>query len=317
VQLRIFTEPQQGATYETLLAVARAAEDGGFDGFFRSDHFIPDEFFPAAGPQGLPGPSDAWVTLGALARETSRIRLGTLMTSATFRHPGALAITVAGVDAMSGGRIEFGLGAGWFADEHRAYGIPFPPQAERFERLAEQLQIITGLWDTPAGQRFSFAGRHYTLTDSPGLPKPVQAPHPPILIGGLGTRRTPDLAVRYAAEFNVPFADPQTVAAQFERVRQACVAAGRDPASLVLSAAVRFACGRDDAEVLRRATAIGADGPRSQPYDLTGTPARVLDQLGQLAEIGAQRVYLQLLDLQDLDQIALVAAEVLPAARSL
>ena len=315
MRLRIFTEPQQGAAYETLLTMARAAEDGGFDGFFRSDHFIPDEFFPAAGPQGLPGPSDAWVTLGALARETSSIRLGTLMTSATFRHPGPLAITVAGVDAMSGGRIELGIGAGWFEEEHRAYGIPFPPQAERFSRLTEQLQVITGLWGTPAGQRFSFAGRYYTLADSPGLPKPVQAPHPPILIGGLGSRRTPELAARYAAEFNVPFADLATVAAQFERVRASCVAARRDPASIVLSAAVRFACGRDDAEVRRRATAIGADQPR--PGDLTGSPAQVLDQLGQLAQIGAKRVYLQLLDLLDLDHLALVAAEVLPAARAL
>jgi F420-dependent oxidoreductase-like protein len=315
MRLRIFTEPQQGAGYETLLAVARAAEDGGFDGFFRSDHLIPDEFFPAAGLLGLPGPSDAWVTLGALARETSRIRLGTLMTSATFRHPGALAIIVAGVDAMSSGRIELGIGAGWFEEEHRAYGIPFPPQAERFDRLTEQLQVITGLWGTPAGQRFSFTGRHYTLADSPGLPKPVQAPHPPILIGGLGSRRTPELAARYAAEFNVPFADLATVAAQFDRVRVSCVAAGRDPASIVLSAAVRFACGRDDAEIRRRTTAIGAD--QSRPGDLTGSPEQVLDQLGQLAEIGAERVYLQLLDLEDLDQVALVAAEVLPAALGL
>jgi F420-dependent oxidoreductase-like protein len=240
VLLRIFTEPQQGATYQTLLAVARAAEDGGFDGFFRSDHFLPDSSFPAAGPAGLPGPSDAWITLGALARETSRIRLGTLMTAATFRHPGPLAIAVAGVDAMSNGRVEFGIGAGWFEKEHRAYGIPFPAQAERFDRLNEQLLIITGLWSTPAGECFSFAGRYYTLVDAPALPKPAQVPHPPILIGGLGTRRTPELAARYAAEFNVAFADLQTMAAQFDRVRQAGEAAGRDPATIVMSAALQL-----------------------------------------------------------------------------
>jgi F420-dependent oxidoreductase-like protein len=316
VLLRIFTEPQQGATYETLLAAARAAEDGGFDGFFRSDHFLPDSSFPAAG-LGLPGPSDAWITLGALARETSRIRIGTLMTAATFRHPGLLAINVAGVDAMSNGRVEFGIGAGWFEEEHRAYGIPFPDWAERFDRLSEQLQIMTGLWTAPTGECFSFAGRYYTLVDAPGLPKPIQAPHPPILIGGLGTRRTPDLAARYAAEFNVAFADLQTTAAQFDRVRMACEAAGRDPASIVMSAALQLCCGRNDAELSRRAAAIGAALDRLRNYGLAGSPAQIVDRLGTFAAIGADRVYLQLLDLHDLDQLALVATDVLPAAQQL
>jgi F420-dependent oxidoreductase-like protein len=317
VLLRIFTEPQQGATYDTLLAVARAAEDGGFDGFFRSDHYLADSEFATAGPGGRPGPSDAWVTLGALARETARIRLGTLVTAATFRHPGPLAITVAGVDAMSGGRIELGIGTGWYEEEHLAYGIPFPPPAERFDRLDEQLQVITGLWDTPAGGRFSFAGRYYKLIDSPALPKPVQVPHPPILVGGLGKERTPGLAARHASEFNVPFAGLATTAAQFGRVRAACEAAGRDPATIRMSAALTLCCGRSDAEVKRRASAIGLDAGRVRTDGLAGSPAEVLDKLGRFAEIGTQRMYLQVLDLSDLNHLELVAADVLPAARRL
>src|ERR1700722_7475549 len=165
--LRIFTEPQQGADYGTLLSVAQATEQLGFDAFFRSDHYL------SMGGPGLPGPTDAWITLAGLARQTSRIRLGTLMSPVTFRLPGPLAITVAQVDQMSGGRVELGLGTGWFDAEHTAYGIPFPPTAERFGRLEEQLEIITGLWETPEGKRFSFSGSHYQLDGSPALPKPV------------------------------------------------------------------------------------------------------------------------------------------------
>jgi F420-dependent oxidoreductase-like protein len=317
VLLRVFTEPQQGATYDTLLAVARSAEECGYDGFFRSDHLLADSKFATEGPGGLPGPSDAWITLAALARETSRIRLGTLMTAATFRHPGHLAVTVAGVDAMSGGRVELGIGTGWFAEEHRAYGLPFPPLAERFDRLTEQLQIITGLWRAAAGRPFSFAGRYYTLADCPALPKPVQSPRPPILVGGLGLRRTPALAARFADEFNVAFADPATTSAQFGRVRAACSAAGRDPAGLHLSAALQLCCGRSDGEVRRRAAAIGADLAEVRASGLAGSPAQVLDRLGEYAATGADRVYLQVLDLRDLDHLVLIADEVLPAARLL
>src|SRR5437660_9188270 len=200
MRLRIFTEPQQGASYDQQLAMARVAEDEGFDAFFRSDHLM--HFGPG---DGLPGPTDAWATLAGLARETSRVRLGTLVTPITFRHPGLLAITVAQVDAMSGGRVELGLGAGWFDGEHHAYGVPFPPFAERFERLGESLAIVTGLWTTPPGERFSFAGRHYRITDSPALPKPRQSPRPPVILGGAGPNRTPRLAAKYADEFNTPF----------------------------------------------------------------------------------------------------------------
>src|SRR5215469_4612791 len=199
MQLRIFTEPQQGASYETLLRAARAAEDLGFDGFFRSDHYL-----KMGDVSGLPGPTDSWVTLAGLARETTRIRLGTLVSAATFRYPGPLAISVAQVYQMSGGRVELGLGAGWFEAEHKAYAIPFPPLAERFARYEEQLAIITGLWETPDGGTFSFSGTYYTVTDSPALPKPAQRPRPPMIIGGAGARRTPRLAAAYADEYNIP-----------------------------------------------------------------------------------------------------------------
>ena len=193
MELRLFIEPQQGASYADQLAIARKAEECGFSAFFRSDHLL-----VMGDGDGLPGPTDTWTTLAGLARDTTTIRLGTLVTSATFRHPGLLAVQVAQVDEMSGGRVELGLGAGWSEREHAAYGIPFPESVgERFDRLEEQLAIITGLWETPVGKRFTHEGRHYTLVDSPALPKPVQTPVP-IVIGGTGRRRTPDLAGRYA-----------------------------------------------------------------------------------------------------------------------
>jgi F420-dependent oxidoreductase-like protein len=308
MDLRVFTEPQQGATYDDLLRVAQATESLGFDAFFRSDHY------KRIGP-GDPGPgsTDAWVTLGALARETSRIRLGTLLSPVTFRLPGPLAISVAQVDAMSGGRVELGLGTGWFGEEHVAYGIPFLTTAERFERLAEQLTILTGLWTTDAAETFSHHGAHYTLEDSPGLPKPVQQPRPPIIVGGHGARRTPALAARFADEFNIPFPDSvATAARQFERVRQACRDAGRDSGDIRLSAALVLCCGHDDAEVRRRADAIGQATEQLQPGQAVGTAEQLVHRLGEYAEAGASRIYLQTLDLADLDHLELVATEVKP-----
>ena len=276
MDLRVFTEPQQGATYDDLLRVARAAEDLGYDAFFRSDHYL------AMDVDGMPGPTDAWITLAGLARDTSRVRLGTLVSSSTFRLPGLLAIAVAGVDQMSGGRVELGLGSGWFAEEHAAYGIDFPPVGERFDRLEEQLAIVTGLWATPIGKTFDFAGTHYRLEGSPALPKPVQRPGPPIIVGGAGKRRTPALAARFAAEYNAPFEPLDAAAKLFERVRSACSEAGRDPATLRLSAANILCCGRDDAEVRRRADAIGQDVEFLRRDQLGGTPAELVDRLGRL-----------------------------------
>jgi F420-dependent oxidoreductase-like protein len=306
MQLRIFTEPQQGASYDQLLAVARATEANGFDAFFRSDHLM------HIGGDGRPGPTESWVTLGALARETSRIRLGTLVTSATFRLPGLLAIAVAQVDAMSGGRVELGLGTGWFEPEHAAYGVPFPPLGERFDRLTEQLEIVTGLWTTPEGERFSYSGRYWTLVDSPALPKPVQRPRPPVIVGGAGATRTPRLAARFADEFNIPFVSVDATARQFERVRAACEAAERDPAGIVLSVAQTICCGATEAEVARRADAIGRDPRDLRENAVAGTPDEVVDRLGAFAGAGASRAYLQVLDLDDLEHLDLLAAEVAP-----
>lgn len=315
MDLRIFTEPQQGATYDDLLAVAQATETLGFDGFFRSDHFL-----RMGDGDGLPGPTDAWTTLAGLARETSRIRLGTLVTSATFRAPGVLAIQVAQVDQMSGGRVELGLGAGWFAAEHAAYGIPFPPK--RFGLLTEELEIVTGLWGTPVGERFDHVGENFTLVDCPALPKPVQTSPldptragVPIIVGGSGPRRTPALAARFAAEYNTAFSPNDEIAARFATVRTACEAVGRDPDDLVYSVAMVLCAGADDAEVARRAAAIGREPAELRANGIAGTPSEVTDTLGALAEVGASRVYLQVLDLGDLDHLDLVAREVMPQLR--
>ena len=307
MQLRVFTEPQQGASYDDQLAVARLAEELGFDAFFRSDHFL-----KMGAVSGLPGPTDAWITLAGLARDTQRIRLGTLVTSATFRLPGPLAIAVAQVDAMSGGRIELGLGAGWYEAEHRAYGIPFPPRGERFDRLEEQLTIIRGLWGTPAGGTFEYRGRHFHITGSPALPKPVQRPHPPIIVGGTGLRRTPQLAARYADEFNLPFPPLESVAPAFDRVRQACIATSRDPTSLTYSLALVVCCGTNEAEFRRRAAAIGREPAELRANGLAGTSTEVVERGHAFAATGAQRIYLQVLDLADLDHLRLIAAEVVP-----
>jgi F420-dependent oxidoreductase-like protein len=307
MRFRIFTEPQEGASYDELLTVARLAEDLGFDAFFRSDHYM--GFF---GDDALPGPTDAWTTLAGLARDTTRLRLGTLVSPITFRGPGQLAITVAQIDAMSDGRVELGLGAGWNAREHAAYGIPFPDTGERFELLEEQLAVITGLWTTPPGAGFSFEGDHYTVEDSPALPKPVQRPHPPIVIGGFGPKRTPRLAATYATEFNVAFAPPQMFPEAVARVRAACERIGRDPASLGVSIANTVVCGESNDELARRAQAIGRT-PEQLAGALAGTPAQVVDAVGVYRDAGADTVYFQMLDLHDLDHFRVLAAEVVPA----
>jgi F420-dependent oxidoreductase-like protein len=300
MRLVVFIEPQTGASYADQLRIARHAEDLGFDGFFRSDHFL-----TMGSASGLPGPTDAWTTLSAIADRTSRIRLGTLVSAATFRLPGPLAIAVAQADQMSNGRVELGLGAGWYEEEHAAYGIPFPPVAERFDRLAEQLAIVTGLWHTPPGGEFSFDGRHYRLAKSPALPKPVQVPGPPVIVGGAGPRRTPELAARYADEFNVPFRSLELTGQMYRRVADACAAAGRSTPP-VWSAAQTVACGRTDAEARTRAENIGGTPP------LFGTPDQVVDQIGAFAELGAQRMFLQVLDIADLDHLDVIASRVLP-----
>lgn len=307
MRLRIFTEPQNGASYDQQLAVARLTEELGFDAFFRSDHYL-----RIGDGDPMPGPTDAWVTLGGLARETRAIRLGTLVSPVTFRFPGPLAISVAEVDAMSGGRVELGLGTGWYDDEHLAYGIPYPPLRQRFEMLEEQLEIVTGLWTTPVGERFSYEGRHYRLSNSPALPKPLQRPRPPIILGGYGSRRTPTLAARFASEFNVPFPPLDVYREMVQRVRDACSEISRDSATLRTTVALTVCCGRNEAELERRAAAIGRSIADLRANALAGRPAEVVDRLGAYREAGAETAYLQLLDIDDLDQLRLLAAEVLP-----
>lgn len=310
VRVCVFTEPHRGASYDDQLRFARLVESGGFEGFFRADHYQTMGDDP-----GLPGPTDAWLTLAALARETSRIRLGTLVSSATFRLPGPLAVLVAQVDQMSGGRVELGIGAGWYAREHTSYGIPFPPVVERFDRLEEQLEVITGLWRTPVGATFSHTGGHYRLVDAPALPKPVQVPGPPIIVGGRGPKRTPELAARFADEFNMPFKSVAETAGAYERVVEACDRHGRTGsgrAPLVLSAGVVVAIGRTDAEARRRAAPLHVPSALPPEDPVVGSPAQLVDRLGEFAAIGATRVHLRLIELDDLDHLELIASEVLP-----
>jgi hypothetical protein len=306
MELRIFVEPQQGASYRQQLAVAQLAEQLGFDAFFRSDHYLR---MGAGDP--LPGPTDSWVTLGAIARETSTIRLGTLVASATFRLPGQLAVAVAQIDDMSDGRIELGLGAGWFDAEHTAYGIPFPTLGQRFDILEEQLEIITGMWNTPLDSQYSIEGQHHTIVGSPAIPKPVQAGGPPMIMGGYGPKRTPALAAQYANEFNLPFPPLEIYRSSCDIVRAACEARGRDPESMTYSVAQVLCVGANDAEISRRAQNIGREVDELLQNGAAGSPAQVLDKIASFAEAGATRMYLQVLDMDDLDHIHLLAEEVM------
>jgi F420-dependent oxidoreductase-like protein len=310
MELRIFTEPQQGASYDDILNVALATEEDGFGAFFRSDHYL-----KMGDVSGLPGPTDAWITLAGLARDTSSVRLGTLLSAATFRYPGVLAISVAEVDAMSGGRVELGLGAGWYDDEHTAYGIEFPPLGERFEKLEEQFEIINGLWTTDANSTYSFSGKHYTVTNSPALPKPVQSPRPPLIVGGHGAKRTPRLAAKFADEFNVAFSSYEVSEKQFDLVDDACRAIGRDPKSLLRSVAQVVCCGTNDAEVARRAANIGRDVNELKENGLAGTPDEIIERIHVWGKLGLSRLYLQVLDMKDLDHLHLIASDVMPSVK--
>jgi F420-dependent oxidoreductase-like protein len=307
VTIRIFTEPQQGASYDQLLALARATEAGGFDAFFRSDHYL------KMGPvSGMPGTSDAWITLAGLARDTTTIRLGTLVTPVTFRSIGTFAVTVAQVDQMSGGRVDVGLGAGWYEAEHAAYGLPFPALGDRYDALEDQLAILDGLWSAAPGETFDYTGR----TGAVSIEAATVRPHnrPPIILGGNAGPRSARLAARYAAEYNKAFAATEVIREVHDRIRRSCEQAGRDPSSMVYSTGHVLCCGSTEAEVARRAAALGRDVGELRKHGLTGSPAEVLDKLATLAAVGVDRFYLQVLDLHDLDHVRLVAEEVLPYA---
>jgi F420-dependent oxidoreductase-like protein len=303
--LHIFTEPQQGASYDTLLAIAKRTEALGFGGFFRSDHFL-----SMGSASGLPGPTDAWVTLAGLARETSSIRIGTLVSPVTFRGPGLLAISVAQVDQMSGGRVELGIGAGWYEAEHLAYGFDFPDAATRFDNLTDQLAILDGLWKTPLGETFSYTGAVHSVNDSPALPKPVQQPIP-IIVGGGGPTRTPALAARYASEYNVAFTPLATFSERKQRVEAACAAIGRQR-PMRYSAAVVVCAGATEAEVARRAASIGREPTELRRVGAAGSADETAATIRRYVDAGAERIYLQVLDLSDLDHLDFIAEAVAP-----
>jgi F420-dependent oxidoreductase-like protein len=311
MRLRVLLEPRHGATYQQILAMARAAEEAGFDAFFRSDHYLGIDVRDASY-----APTDSWVTLAGLAVQTQRIRIGTLVTASTFRHPGPLAVAVATVQAMSGGRTELGIGAAWYEREHESFGIPFPPIGERFDRLEEQLAILTGLWDTPPGESFSFHGKHYQIENcvnfpalGPGDGDPGHG-RPRLIIGGAGPRRSPALAARFADEYNCGL--PDGVAGRLANFRRICAESGRDPAAVRLSTALPVCCGSTTGEARRRAAALGEAGARLLSMGVIGTPAQVVARAEELALAGADTLYFHIYDGADIDHIRLLGAEVLP-----
>ncbi len=309
MRIALMTEPQQGLTYEEILALARTAEDAGFETFFRSDHYTS---FP--GEAGLPT-TDAWTTLAGIARETRRIGLGVLVSPVTFRSPGLLAKIVTTVDEMSGGRVEVGLGAGWNEREHAEYGFPFPEVPSRFDMLEEQLEIVHGLWTEPAG--WSFEGRYWQIRGARLAPRPVERPgrrHPNLIVGGEGKPRTARLAARWADEFNVSSADPDAIRAGFERVSRACEAIGRDPGSMVRSAMVGAVVAPTEREVDERVRSLlrmlgrDADGAQAwlaerRPRWIIGTPDQAREQIGRYAAAGVERLMFQDLLPRDLAMV--------------
>ena len=305
-ELAVALEPRHGLRYEQLSTLARAAEESGLDAFHRSDHYLGVDPRDAAFR-----PTDAWTTLAGLARETSRIQLGTLMTPATFRLPGQLAVTVRTVNEMSGGRVELGLGTGWLAEEHAQFGIPFPGPRERFDRLEEQLEMLDGLWSTGLGQPFSHAGRFYSMRENVVLGG--KTPRPPVIIGGTGLRRTPALAARFADEFNVASAPLPEAVTRFARVRSLCEEHGREPASLKLSILVPRVCvGANRAEIERRRQTLGALIGGAREQDVSGTPEEVAEVLRGWAQAGADRIYILLLDVDDVEHVRLLGEAVRP-----
>jgi F420-dependent oxidoreductase-like protein len=316
----LMIEGQEGVTWDEWLGLALACEEHGFDGLFRSDHYLSFDH-----PQDR-GALDAWSTLAALASITERIRLGTLVSPVGFRHPALLSKAVVTVDHASDGRAELGMGAGWFEREHRAFGFPFPPAGERTDVLTEQLEIVHRLWDRQEDV-VDFDGTHYRLEACPSLPKPVQDPHPTLIVGGDAGPRSTALAARWADEYNVVYSDPPTAGEQRERVRAACSEIGRDPDEVRFSLMTRTVVGADDGDVRARAAALMErevergnvddylDGIRWN--STVGTTEQVLERLQAFAEAGVERVFLQHLVHDDLEAVALIGREVVPEAARL
>lgn len=313
MRFALMIEAQQGVSYDDQLAIARRAEAAGFEAFFRSDHY---QSFP--GPAGRPT-TDAWAVLAGLARETSRIRLGALVSPVTYRLPGAFAKAVTTVDEMSGGRVDVALGAGWHEEEHRRHGFAFPPIGERADMLEEQLAILHGLWEEPDG--WSFHGSHYTVEDALFRPKPLQRPRPPIIVGGEGSPRSLRIAARHADEFNVTSAGPERVADRFALLDEACRAIERDPGTIVHSAMVGTVIGTDEAELAVRKRALldavttaeaGEEwfAAREQRW-IIGTPDAARGMVQRFADAGVERLVLQDLLPWDLAMVDLLGRELI------
>jgi F420-dependent oxidoreductase-like protein len=311
----LMLEGQEGVTWPQWLAVAEAAERLGFETLFSSDHY-----FSVQGVHGR-GSNDAWTILAGLAARTERLRLGTLVSPATFRHPAVLAKVATTVDHISSGRVELGMGAGWWEEEHRTHGFPFPPVPERFEIFEEQVEIVHGLLTT---ERFSFEGAHYALEDCEFLHRSVQRPHPPIILGGTTAgRRMQRLVARFADEFNTVGGTPEEVRARFERIRSGLREAGRDPAEVTTSLMTWFYVGRDEEEVRERIERARRRDPRAGAFEeylaeisrdcIVGTPERAIARLREYEAAGVQRIVLNHELVDDLDHVELLAREILPA----
>ena len=316
----LMIEGQEGVTWDQWRSLALACEEHGFNGLFRSDHYL------SFGHPKERGTLDAWATLAALASVTERIRFGTLVSPVGFRHPSQLAKSVVTVDHASGGRVELGMGAGWFEPEHRAFGFAYPSDAERMDILAEQLEIVHRSWDRDVDE-FDFDGAHYRLERCVALPKPVQEPHPPLIMGGGARPRSAALAARWADEYNVHAVDPASARDRRARIASACEAIGRDPAQVRFSLMTSLLVGLDEADLRRRAQVLmdrtdergdaesfieGMRGTR-----LVGTPERILERLAELGMAGVQRVFLQHLVHDDLETVELVGRAIVPEAASL
>ncbi len=314
VRVCLMIEGQQGVTWDRWVALADAAERLGFEGLFRSDHY-----FSAQGVAGR-GSTDAWTLLGALAARTDRVRLGTLVSPVTFRLPGVLARSAMTVDHISGGRVEIGMGAGWWEEEHTQFGLPFPPTRERFEMLQEQLEIVHGLLTE---ERFTFHGTHYTVEGAELFPRSVQQPHPPIILGG--TQVGPwmqRLIGRWADEFNTVGGSPDEVRERFGRARDGVAAADREPDGLATSLMTWCFVGENEDAYLERLRRAHAADAKAGPFDeyradieadcIVGTPARAVERLGEYAAAGVQRIMLNHELFDDLEMLELLAAQVLP-----
>lgn len=310
MDVRVFLETQGGCDYRQVLALARIVEEGGLDGVFCADHYMPTG--PVNG-NGL-GPLDVWTTLAGLSRDTERITIGSLMSVATFRPPVQLAVIAAQVDAMSGGRLMLGMGAGWFEPAHRLLGVPFSPLGERFGRLGEELEILTGIWQSP--EDFEYSGRYYQIEAIPVLPRPVQPSGVPIIVGGTGRKTTPNLASRFASEYNVPLATVPQAKDLFGRLDASCTETGRDRASISTSLMLDFAIGRTQQEAQRRAERWGSTVEELSQTGIAGTADQAIEALALWHnELRPDRVYLRIADIADVEHLELFVTDVLPAVQ--